>query len=317
MTGEAATIDPSDPRHEEAPMRVTVVEVGPRDGLQNEPVTIATADKIAFVDLLSAAGLPVIEVTAFVSPKWIPQLADADQVFAAVTKRPGTRYTALVPNLTGLERALAAGARQVAIVAATSETFSRRNLNRTIDESMAAYRDVCARAREAGVAVRAYLSTAFGCPFEGPIAPARVVELTARLLALGVFEVAVSDTIGVAHPGHVRALLPVLLKTVPAERLALHFHDTRGTALANVLAALDFGIRTFDASAGGLGGCPYAPGAAGNLATEDLLYVLHGLGIETGVDLDALLRASAFIEERIGRPLPSRYAQAARRATYR
>jgi hydroxymethylglutaryl-CoA lyase len=298
-------------------MRVTVVEVGPRDGLQNEPVTVATADKIAFVDLLSAAGLPVIEVTAFVSPRWVPQMADADEVFRAVTRRPGTRYTALVPNVAGLERALAAGAREVAIVAAASETFSRRNLNRSIDESIAEYREVCRRARDAGVAVRAYLSTAFGCPFEGAVAPERVLALTLELLELDVFEVAVSDTIGVAHPGQVRALLPTLLKEIPAERIALHFHDTRGTALANVLAALDLGIRTFDASAGGLGGCPYAPGAAGNLATEDLVYLLHGLGLETGVDLEALLRASTFIEEKIGRPLPSRYAQAARRATYR
>jgi hydroxymethylglutaryl-CoA lyase len=244
-------------------------------------------------------------------------MADADEVFRAVTRRPGTRYTALVPNVAGLERALAAGAREVAIVAAASETFSRRNLNRSIDESIAEYREVCRRARDAGVAVRAYLSTAFGCPFEGAVAPERVLALTLELLELDVFEVAVSDTIGVAHPGQVRALLPTLLKEIPAERIALHFHDTRGTALANVLAALDLGIRTFDASAGGLGGCPYAPGAAGNLATEDLVYLLHGLGLETGVDLEALLRASTFIEEKIGRPLPSRYAQAARRATYR
>jgi hydroxymethylglutaryl-CoA lyase len=295
---------------------VTVVEVGPRDGLQNESAGIEAADKIAFVDRLSDARLRVIEVAAFVSPRWVPQLADAGEVVAGITRRADVRYTALVPNLQGLERAMAAGVHEVAVFAAASESFSRRNINQSIDESLANYREVCDRARAEGVKVRAYLSTAFGCPFEGPVPVGRVVELTARLLDIGAYEVAISDTIGVAHPGQVRALLPSLAPAIPLDRIALHFHDTRGTALANVLAALDGGVRTFDASAGGLGGCPFAPGATGNLATEDLVYMLNGMGVKTGVDLEALVRASAFMEEKIGHPLPSRSYQAARRATY-
>jgi hydroxymethylglutaryl-CoA lyase len=289
---------------------VTVYEVGPRDGLQNERALVPAAAKIAFVDALSAAGLPVIEVTAFVSPKWVPQMADASDVCAGITKRPGTRYTALVPNQKGLERAVAAGLTDIAVFAAASETFSRRNINQSIDESLARYRDVTARAREAGLRVRGYLSTAFGCPFEGDVPVARVVSLTRALLDIGVYEVAVSDTIGVAHPGQVKSVLGALASQVDAASIALHFHDTRGTALANVLASLDFGIRTFDASAGGLGGCPYAPGATGNLATEDLLYMLHGLGLDTGVSLDAVLDASRAIEPIVGHRLASRYARA-------
>jgi hydroxymethylglutaryl-CoA lyase len=291
-------------------MKITIYEVGPRDGLQNEAATIPTADKIAFVDRLSAAGLPAIEVSAFVNPARVPQMADADAVFAGITRRPGTRYTALVPNLRGLARAHAAGVTEVALFAAASETFSRRNINQSIEESFATYGEVAREALTAGLRIRGYLSTAFGCPFEGAVPVERVIELTERLLALGVFEVAVSDTIGVAHPGQVRTLLDALLKRVPAERVALHFHDTRGTALANVLAALDFNIATFDASAGGLGGCPYAPGATGNLATEDLLYMLNGLGLETGVNLDAVYDASQALEPLIGHRLPSRCVQA-------
>ena len=294
------------------PARVTVVEVGPRDGLQNEAAPVAAADKIGFVDRLTAAGLPVIEVSAFVSPRWVPQMADAGEVFAGITRRPGTRYTALVPNLAGLERARAAAVTEVAIFAAASETFSRRNINQGIQESFDTYREVCGEATAAGIRVRAYLSTAFGCPYEGDVPASRVVELTQALLEMGAFEVAVSDTIGVAHPGQVATVVGALTACVPVSRLALHFHDTRGTALANVLAALDLGVSTFDASAGGLGGCPYAPGAAGNLATEDLIYMLDGLGIETGVSLPALVEASAFIEPRVGHRLPSRYAQAVR-----
>jgi len=292
------------------PRRVTVVEVGPRDGLQNERAAVSTADKIAFVDRLSAAGLPIIEVSAFVSPKWVPQMADASDVFAGISRRSGTRYTALVPNLAGLERAQAAGVSEIAVFAASTETFSRKNINQSIDASMAGYADVSARAAAAGLRVRGYLSTAFGCPYEGAVDPARVAEIAARLLAMGVYEVAVSDTIGIAHPGQVPRVLEAVLARVPVSQLALHFHDTRGTALANVLAALPFGVATFDASAGGLGGCPYAPGAAGNLATDDLIYMLDGLGIETGVSLDALGEASAFIESKIDHRLPSRYAQA-------
>ncbi len=272
------------------PSRVTIVEVGPRDGLQNEHVTVATADKIAFVDRLSAAHLPVIEVSAFVSPKWVPQMGDASEVFAGITRATGIRYTALVPNLAGLDRALAAGVTEIAIFAASTETFSRKNINQSIDESLAGYRQVCDRAIAAGLRVRGYLSTAFGCPFEGDVPPARVADVAARLSELGVFEVSISDTIGIAHPGQVPRVLDAVLTRLPVDRVALHFHDTRGTALANVLTALPYGIATFDASAGGLGGCPYAPGAAGNLATDDLLYMLNGLGIDTGVSLDALTR---------------------------
>ena len=291
-------------------MKIRIVEVGPRDGLQNEAVTVSTADKIAFVNRLSAAGLPVIEVSAFVSPRWVPQLADATEVFAGMTRTPGTRYTALVPNLAGLDRALAAGVQEIAIFAASSETFSRKNINRGIDDSLEVYRQVCDAAAAAGVRVRGYLSTAFGCPFEGRVEPAYVAELTMRLLDLGVFEVAISDTIGIAHPGQVPQVLEPLLARVPVTAIALHFHDTRGTALANVLASLPLGVTTFDASAGGLGGCPYAPGAAGNLATDDLVYMLEGLGHDTGVSLAGLSAASAFIGAKLDHPLPSRYAQA-------
>ena len=292
------------------PRRVTIVEVGPRDGLQNEKAALSTADKVAFVNRLSRAGLPAVEVTAFVSPKWVPQMADAADVLAAIERAPGTRYTALVPNLAGLERAEAAGVMEVAIFAAASETFSRRNINQGIDESLTTYRAVTARARALGVRVRAYLSTAFGCPFEGPVDVARVADISAALMEMGAFEVAVSDTIGIAHPGQVPAVLEAVAARVPLAQIALHFHDTRGTALANVLAALQYGVDTYDASCGGLGGCPYAPGATGNLATEDLIYMLDGLGIETGVRLDGLMEASTFIEPLIGHPLPSRYFQA-------
>ncbi|MCC7417399.1 MAG: hydroxymethylglutaryl-CoA lyase [Acidobacteria bacterium] len=293
------------------PHHVTIVEVGPRDGLQNEASPVSTGDKIALVDRLSAAGLPVIEVSSFVSPKWVPQMADAEQVFAGIVRRPGTRYSALVPNPKGLDRALAAGATEIAVFAAATETFSRRNINQSIDESLANYRDVCARAREAGLRTRGYLSTVFGCPYEGAVDPGEAADIAARLIDAGVFEVAISDTIGVAHPGQVPRVLDAMLARLAVDTIALHFHDTRGTALANVLAALPFGIATFDASCGGLGGCPYAPGAAGNLATDDLVYMLNGMDIETGVSLERLSEASAFIAARLDHPLASKYAQAA------
>jgi hydroxymethylglutaryl-CoA lyase len=293
------------------PSRVTIVEVGPRDGLQNETVTVATPDKVRFIDLLSEAGVPVIEASAFVSPKWVPQMGDAGEVFAGIAQRPGVRYTALVPNLAGLERAHAAGVKEVAIFAASSEAFSRKNINQSIDESLVTYAQVCTRALELGMQVRAYLSTAFGCPFEGAVAPSRVASVAAALVRMGAFEVAVSDTIGIAHPGQVPQVVEAVVAQVPIEKIALHFHDTRGTALANVLTALDLGVQTFDASAGGLGGCPYAPGATGNLATEDLVYMLDGLGIETGVNLAAVIEASRFIESRLDHALPSRYFRAA------
>jgi hydroxymethylglutaryl-CoA lyase len=295
-------------------MSVTIVEVGPRDGLQNEKAAVSTADKIEFINRLSAAGLPSIEVSAFVSPKWVPQMADAAAVFAGIVRRPGTRYSALVPNLAGLDRALEAGVTDIAVFAAASETFSRKNINQGIEESLVAYKVVTERALSGGLRVRGYLSTAFGCPYEGAVPVATVIDVTERLLAAGVFEVSVSDTIGIAHPGQVRQVLEALVAQLPANRLALHFHDTRGTALANVLAALPFGITTFDASAGGLGGCPYAPGAAGNLATEDLIYMLDGLGIDTGVSLEGVIEASAFIAQRLDHRLTSKYFQAVRRA---
>jgi len=292
------------------PARVTIVEVGPRDGLQNEAAIVPTADKIQFIDLLSAAAPPVIEVSAFVSPKWVPQMADAADVFAGIAKRSGIRYTALVPNLAGLDRAQAAGVTEVAVFAAASETFSRKNINQSVGASLDGYRVVCEQAAARGMRVRAYVSTAFGCPFEGPVAPQRVAEVAGTLIAMGAFEVAISDTIGVAHPGQVPIVVGAVAARVPVDQIALHFHDTRGTALANVLAALPLGITTFDASAGGLGGCPYAPGATGNLATEDLVYMLNGLGIATGVTLEALVAASAFIESRVAHKLPSRYYRA-------
>jgi isopropylmalate/homocitrate/citramalate synthase len=298
--------------------RVTVVEVGPRDGLQNEPARIAAADKIAFVERLAAAGLPAIEVTSFVRPDRVPQLADAREVFPAVPRRPGVRYSARVPNMAGLREALAAGVTEVAIFAAASEGFSQRNTNRSIAESLVAFEEVCRAARDAGVRVRGYLSTAFGCPFDGAVEPRRVGEIARQLRDLGVYEVAVSDTIGIAHPGQVPVVVEAVVASgVAIPAIALHFHDTRGQALANVMAALPLGIRTFDASAGGLGGCPFAPGATGNLATEDLIYLLDGLGYETGVSLPALIDASAFIEARVGHPLPSRVFRAMRASASR
>ena len=292
------------------PSRVTIVEVGPRDGLQNESHRIEAADKIAFVDRLSAAGFSEIEAGAFVSPKWVPQMADTEAVFAGIARRSGVRYSALVPNVAGLDRAHAAGVRDVAVFAAASETFSHRNINHGVDESLDRYREVCARAKTLQMRVRGYVSTAFGCPFEGQVPPARVAEVSSALFAMGADQIAVSDTIGVATPGQLPSVIGAVLERVPLEHIALHFHDTRGMAAANVLASLDLGVATFDASAGGLGGCPYAPGATGNVATEDLVYLLDGLGIETGVSLDAVVDASRFIEARIGHRLPSRYYRA-------
>ena len=262
---------------------VTIVEVGPRDGLQNEAAFVPTADKIAFVDRLSRAGHTRIEVSAFVNPRRVPQMADAAEVFAGITRQPGVTYTALVPNMQGLARARDAMVDEIAVFPAASESFSQRNLNQSVADAMAASRDVCTEARSAGLRVRAYLSVAFGCPFEGPISPARVSELAEQLIEFGAYEVAISDTIGIAHPGHVSDLLDVVSARIPVSKIALHFHDTRGMALVNVYAGLEAGVSTFDASAGGLGGCPYAPGATGNLATEDLLYLLDGLGVTTGV----------------------------------
>ena len=289
------------------PSRVTVVEVGPRDGLQNEKGIVNTADKIRFIDLLSAAGLSVIEATSFVSPTAVPQLADAGEVMAGIRRTLGVRYTALVPNRKGMERALAAGVDEVAVFTGASEAFVQHNINTSIAGSIVNFRPVVEMAREAGKRVRGYISTAFGCPYEGRVAPEAVAHVVDLLLDLGVDELSIGDTIGVATPNQVVNVTELLLARMPAERLAMHFHDTRGTALANVLAALQLGIRIFDSSTGGLGGCPYAPGASGNLATEDLLYMLHGLGIETGVSLDAVVDASRFLASVRGSQPASRY----------
>jgi hydroxymethylglutaryl-CoA lyase len=285
------------------------VEVGPRDGLQNEAVSLSVEDRVALCDRLVAAGLPVVEVGAFVSPKWVPQMAGSDEVLRRVAKPAGVRLPVLVPNRTGFLLARAAGAREIAVFTAASETFSRRNTNATIDETFARFALFVPEAGREGLRVRGYVSTCFGCPYEGAVPPERVVDVARRLLDAGCDEVSIGDTIGVAVPTQVTDVLKRLKQQVPVERLAVHFHDTRGTALANVLASLQEGVSVVDSSAGGLGGCPYAPGASGNLATEDLLYMLDGMGIETGVDLASVGEASRALGARLGRALPSRYLQ--------
>jgi isopropylmalate/homocitrate/citramalate synthase len=292
------------------PRRVTVVEVGPRDGLQNEKNPLSIGDRVALCDRLVAAGLPVVEVGAFVSPKRVPQMAGSDEVLRRVAKPKGVRLPVLVPNRTGYEQALAAGAREIAVFTAASETFNRRNTNASIDESFARFASFLPHAKREGLRVRGYVSTCFGCPYEGTVPPERVVDVALRLVDAGCDEVSIGDTIGVAVPTQVADLVGRVKNVIPADRLAVHFHDTRGTALANVLAALQEGVSVVDSSAGGLGGCPYAPGASGNLATEDVLYMLHGMGIETGVDLAAVAGASRALAARLGRQLPSRYLQA-------
>ncbi len=297
----------------QVPARVRVVEVGPRDGLQNEAALVPTEDKVRFVEMLAESGLSDIEVTSFVSPKRVPQLADAEEVFARLTPRPGVRYSALVPNAKGLERALAAGVRAIALFTAASETFNQRNIGMTIAESLEGFRALLPTARAHGLWVRAYVSTAFVCPYEGQIAPEQVVAVVQELVAMGVDEVSIGDTIGHATPNAVARLTEALRPVLPLERTAYHFHDTRGTALANVLMALQYGVAILDSAAGGAGGCPFAPGAAGNLATEDLLYLLHGMGIETGVSLEQVVAASRFLETLLGHPLPGKYLQGAKR----
>ena len=292
---------------------VKIVEVGPRDGLQNEKVTVPTEAKVEYITALADSGLKVIEAGAFVSPKWVPQMADSAEVYREIPKDPGVEYPVLVPNMKGLERAIEAGVKSIAIFTAASDTFNKRNINMTIDESFVNYAPVVARARAEGMRVRGYISTAFGCPYEGDVPPEKVLEVSARLLDLGCYEVSVGDTIGVGTPMQVQGVVGVLLQVIPASKLAMHFHDTRGTALANTLAALEMGIATFDASSGGLGGCPYAPGASGNLATEDLIYMLDHMGIDTGVSLDRLVAASTIIGQYIDHPLPGKYLQACTR----
>lgn len=285
------------------PQRVRVVEVGPRDGLQNEQALVATEDKIRFVELLADAGLRDIEVSSFVSPRRVPQLADADAVFAGLSPRPDVRYSALVPNAQGLGRALAAGVRAIALFTAASETFTQKNIGKTIAASLAEFRALLPAARAQGVWVRAYVSCAYACPYEGAITPGQVVPVVGELEALGVDEIAIGDTIGQATPDDVARLAQALASILPPERIAYHFHDTRGNALANVQAALQSGATIFDAAAGGIGGCPFAPGAPGNLATEDLLVLLHDLNIETGVDTHKIASASRFLETKLGRAL--------------
>ena len=294
--------------------RVAIVEVGPRDGLQNEKVTIPTHAKVEYITALGDAGLRVIEAGAFVSPKWVPQMADTEEVYRNIPRDPGVDYPVLVPNMKGLERAVETGVKSISIFTASSETFNKRNINMTIDESFANYVPVAHRALAEGMRVRGYVSTAMGCPYEGEVPPEKVLEVSARLLDLGCYEVSIGDTIGVGTPMQVQGVVGMLLQVIPASKLAMHFHDTRGTALANTLAALEMGISTFDASAGGLGGCPYAPGASGNLATEDLVYMLDGMGIETGVDLGRLVRASQIVAPYLDHPLPGRYLQACTRS---
>jgi hydroxymethylglutaryl-CoA lyase len=292
---------------------VRVVEVGPRDGLQNEPQPIPAATKIELIDRLTVAGLPVVEATSFVSPKWVPQLADAAEVLAGITRRDGVRYPVLVPNLQGLERALAAGVDEIAVFTAASDAFNRKNINAGVDESLARLAPVIAQARAQGLRVRAYLSTALGCPYQGAVPLAEVVRVTEALAELGCDEIALSDTIGVGTAKQARAMLRACTEVVGIERLAVHFHDTYGQALANVLACLEEGVRVVDASVAGLGGCPYAQGASGNLATEDLIYMLHGLGFDTGVDLDALIETGRWISEQLGRAPASKLGRVARR----
>lgn len=295
------------------PRAVRVVEVGPRDGLQNEKALIPTEQKVQFINMLAEAGFPVVEATSFVSPRAIPQLSDASAVMADLTRLPSTSFPVLVPNLKGMERALAAGVRAVAVFTAASESFTRHNINATIEESLANFRPVVALAQQEGVTVRGYISTVFGCPYEGSVDPLKVLSVAQALLEMGIDELSLGDTIGVATPNQVVDVIGLLVDdgAIPLGQLAVHFHDTRGTALANVLMALQLGISIVDSSAGGLGGCPYAPGAAGNLATEDLLYMLNGMGIHTGVDLDKVVAATRFIVPFLGHDPTSKYYQAA------
>ena len=290
---------------------VRIYEVGPRDGLQNEGAPIPTEAKLRFIDLLADAGLREIETTSFVAPRAVPQLADADDLMSRLERRPGVRYPVLVPNERGLARAEAAGVDAVCVFTAASEAFTKANINMTIAESIDAFRPVVARARERGWWSRGYVSTAFGCPYQGEVGEAAVVGVARQLVELGVEEISIGDTIGVAVPGDVRRVVRALLSAgIGADRLAMHFHDTRGTALANVAAALDLGIRCLDASTGGTGGCPYAPGAAGNLATEDLVSLLDREGLSHGVDLDALLVSAEHVSQTLGRPLSTKVGQA-------
>jgi hydroxymethylglutaryl-CoA lyase len=289
---------------------VRIVEVAARDGLQNEPGFVATADKAELISRLADCGLRSIEATSFVSPKWVPQLADAEQLFALLPKDDGLRYPVLVPNLKGYERAVACGVREVAVFAAASEAFSMRNINASIDESIARFQPVLERAMEDGIAVRGYISTVLGCPYQGAVDTADVVRLARTLKEMGCYEISLGDTIGVGTAHAARSLVKAVASEIPMQAIAVHFHDTYGQALANVYACLETGVRTVDASVSGTGGCPYAKGASGNLATEDLVYALHGMGFATGVDLAKLVKTGAWLSHLLGQPSASKVNRA-------
>jgi hydroxymethylglutaryl-CoA lyase len=302
---------------ERLPADVTLYEVGPRDGLQNESRLIPTTDKVALVDALSETGLQAIEITSFVNPKWIPQLADAVDVASRVKRKPGIAYSALVPNRQGLEAALKAGMREIAVFMSASETHNKKNVNKTIAATLEAFKETVPPALEQGLKVRAYVSTVYGCPYEGAVDPGKALELCRALRALGCYQISLGDTIGVGTPRQVRDVLSRVLAEIPAPEVAVHFHDTRGTALANILVAVDMGITTVDAALGGLGGCPYAPGASGNVATEDVVYMLEGMGVKTGIDLDKLIDCSRLASTLVGHEMPSKYYRAAMGARQR
>ncbi|MBM7650104.1 hydroxymethylglutaryl-CoA lyase [Bacillus ectoiniformans] len=295
------------------PKTVKIKEVGPRDGLQNENQQISTENKTAWINQLSESGLSYIEVSSFVHPKWIPQLADAAAVLASIERKPGITYAALVPNMKGLEGALSAGVDEVSVFMSASEAHNKNNINKTIEDTYPVLEEVVKEAKSAGKTVRGYLSTVIACPYEGEVSPEQVKRVADRLFTMGIDELSLGDTIGVGVPTQVEKLLEELLPAFAAEKLAMHFHDTRGTALANILKSLEMGITTFDSALGGLGGCPYAKGASGNVATEDLIYMLSGMGIETGVNLDQLVEAGAFMESILGKPLNSRQMDISRR----
>ncbi|HTP98958.1 MAG TPA: hydroxymethylglutaryl-CoA lyase [Casimicrobiaceae bacterium] len=292
------------------PRKVRLVEVGPRDGLQNEKATIATDVKVELIDRLSEAGLPAIEAASFVSPKWVPQMADGADVIARIRRKPGVSYSALVPNMKGLESALAANVEEIAVFGAATESFSRRNINSSIAESLTRFRAVATAARSHGIRVRGYISCVLGCPYEGAVPPLAVANVAEALYQMGCYEISLGDTIGVGTPGQTLAMLEAVARHVPVDKLAGHYHDTYGQALANIYASLEFGVSVFDSSVAGLGGCPYAKGATGNVATEDVVYMLHGLGTQTGVDLDRLIDAGEFICAALGRPTHSRVGRA-------
>jgi hydroxymethylglutaryl-CoA lyase len=296
---------------ETLPVDVTLYEVGPRDGLQNESRLIPTGDKIQLIDALSDTGLRSIEITSFVNPKWIPQLADGVEVAQRVRRRPGITYSALVPNRQGFDSAVKAGMQEIAVFLSASETHNKKNVNKTIAATLQAFGEVVPPALERGMRVRAYVSTVYGCPYEGKVDPGKALELCRALRAMGCYQISLGDTIGVANPRQVRDVLSRVLAETPIEAVAVHFHDTRGTALANILVAVEMGITTVDAALGGLGGCPYAPGASGNVATEDVIYMLEEMGVKTGVDLDKLIDCSRLASTLVGHEMPSKYYRAA------